>query len=205
MAHETGGLALINAQRIEALDSIGADVSQYYWVGFNPAWEADDSFHEIRLEHVNPALAVRTRTGYADTSRNTEIVMAMERALYFGGGSGSEFPVEIGEIERKGRREITVPVTVSIPLSRMNLQRGDDGTYVAQMALFMVALDDEGGLVEIPVEQLVITVTGEPRADSMARYSTTIELRRRDHNLVIAVADFHSETNLTQTVRIEPE
>ena len=103
------------------------------------------------------------------------------------------------------RREITVPITVSIPLGRMNLQRGDDGTYVAQMALIMVALDDEGGRVEIPVEQLVITVTGEPRADTMARYTTTIELRRRDHNLAIAVADFHSNTNLTRAVRIEPD
>ena len=51
----------------------------------------------------------------------------------------------------------------------------------------------------------MITVTGEPRADTVARYSTTIELRRRDHNLAIAVADFHSETTLTQTARIAPD
>ncbi len=130
MAQETGGLALINAQRIDALD-------------------------------------------------------------------------EIGEVERKGRREITVPVTVSIPLSRMSLQPGEDGTLVAQLALIMVALDDEGGRIDIPAQQLVLTVTGEPRADTMARYETTIELRRRDYNLAIAVVDFHSETTLTRAVRIE--
>lgn len=206
MADETGGLALINSQRIEALPQIGADVDSYYWLGFTPTWDADDEFREIRLEPANPELRARTRAGYRDISRPTQVAMAIERSLYFGGGvSEAELPIEVGEIEREGRRDINVPLTISVPLSQFNLLENDDGSYVAQIALIVTAIDEEGAKVDIPIEQLVLTVSGQPRADTMGRYTKTLDLRRRGHTIAVALADFHSDATLVRTIRIEPE
>ena len=72
LAHETGGLAMINALRVSALAEAVADTRTYYWLGFEPPRNEDDEGHEVEVRvDGRPKLRVRSRRSYLDMSRST--------------------------------------------------------------------------------------------------------------------------------------
>ena len=55
LAGQTGGLAMLNGQRISAFDEVAADVRSYYWLGFTPQWQGNDEIHDIQVELADPS------------------------------------------------------------------------------------------------------------------------------------------------------
>ena len=73
LARETGGTALINAERINAFARVAADTRTYYWLGFSPRRDWDDERHTLDVELSNPEFRTRLRSGFLDSSRSTEV------------------------------------------------------------------------------------------------------------------------------------
>ena len=123
LAHETGGLAMINALRNTALAQAAADTRAYYWLGFEPPRNEDDEGHEVELRvDGRPELRVRSRRSYLDMSRSTEVTMLVEGALLFGGAPGFQtLGVHLGAPERARFRKIQVPMKVTIQLDQVQL------------------------------------------------------------------------------------
>ena len=71
LAHETGGLALLNGQRVSALDEVAADLRSYYWLSLTPELSLDDEIYDLEVRLNDPQLQVRTRSSYRDASRLT--------------------------------------------------------------------------------------------------------------------------------------
>jgi VWFA-related protein len=84
LAEQTGGRAMINGRRSEALRRMADDVGSYYWLGFAPAGAGDDRRHDIRVEVSGRRLAVRARDSYLDLSHATDEAMRLEGMLLFG-------------------------------------------------------------------------------------------------------------------------
>jgi VWFA-related protein len=81
LARETGGQALLDSDRLEALTRIDADTRAYYSLGFSPAWRADDQRHKIRVELRRRGPDVRSRAGFSDLSEKAEAARKTESML----------------------------------------------------------------------------------------------------------------------------
>lgn len=203
VAAATGGEALINAAREHALQRAFEDTRSYYWIGFSPSNKGDNERHDVRLTPKRKDLRVRTRTDYLDLSRDAEATMAVESTLLFGlpPGTGT-LKADVGEATRSGRR-MRVPLTVYLPVDAFTLLP-QGKRFVMGVELRFAVQDDRGARAPIPVVPLQLTLKEQPPAGAVIPYETSLELRRRDHDLVIGAHDPVTGRLLSTTVHVSP-
>ena len=192
------------SQRAEQ-ESAQADTRSFYWLGFTPSRERNDSHREIEVEVRHRGMKVRTRGGYSDLAKETEVAMAVESALLFGlPASSGSLRMEFGAPRRAGRGKIELPVTVHIPIDEISLLQVAEGTYEAQLAIRIAVLDEQGQQSEIPNIALQVRREELPAPGETIAYETTLRLRRKPHDLLIAVYDEASGELLSATAEIGP-
>jgi VWFA-related protein len=189
IARATGGEALLNARRLEALPRAEGQTRSYYWIGFVPTWQGDDARHRVEVEVRQAGLQARTRSGYVDFSRRSEVSAAVESTLLFGSGPGERpLALTVGAPERSGGQRMRLPIVLELPTNELTwLPAG--GEQVSELELRVAAIDDKGGRSEIPVVPVRIAVPGDREPAARARYETTLELRRTRNRIVVAVYD----------------
>jgi VWFA-related protein len=204
LAGETGGKALLGADRESVLRAAVSDTRSYYWLGFTPDRAWDDRAHDIRVGVANEGLEVRSRSGFQDVSRATEVSMAVESALLFEALPASpELTVELGTPRRAGLQKVEVPVSLVLPLSAVTfLPRGS--AWVAQLELRFAVADEGFHQAEIPVLPVALESATPPAAEQRWRFSTTLKLRRRPQELMVAVYDPPSGRILSRRVHLDP-
>ncbi|MFP5286490.1 MAG: VWA domain-containing protein [Thermoanaerobaculia bacterium] len=189
VARETGGKALINGGRAEALATAEADTRSYYWLGFTPQRERNDKRHDIQVEVTRPGLQVRSRDNYFDLSRKSEVSMIVESALLFGNPPGAAtMPMQVGKPVASGRKEIEVPVSLAIPVSSITLVPYE-GKYVAELELRISVLDAKGNRADVPVIPIRMSTEKEPPKEGYVRYDTRLKLRKIGQHLLLAIFD----------------
>lgn len=189
VARQTGGKALINGGRAEALATAEADTRSYYWLGFTPQRERNDKRHDIQVEVTRPGLTVRSRDNYFDLSRKSEVSMIVESALLFGNPPGAAtMPIQVGKPVASGRKEIEVPVSLAIPVSSITLVPYE-GKYVAELELRISALDEKGNRADVPVIPIRMSTEKEPPKEGYVRYDTRLKLRKIGQHLLLAIFD----------------
>ncbi|MEE8366883.1 MAG: VWA domain-containing protein, partial [Thermoanaerobaculia bacterium] len=200
LADESGGRALINGQRISAFDEVVGDVRSYYWIGFSPDWARDNERHEIRLEVDHEDLSVRARQGFPDLSPQSQTALAVQSSLLFGKAGGSDaLQVKLGEAQKGKKGKLNVPVTISIAASELvAVER--DGQWVSEVDLFIAAMDEGGGLAEVPPIPLVFSSSRRPKANDKFIYNTTLIVRKKTTELAIAVYDRNGDKRLTRVL-----
>jgi VWFA-related protein len=192
LAGETGGRAAVNSARLEALDRMAEDTRSYYWLGFTPAWKADDRHHRIEVEARRPGLRVRARSGFTDLSRRTEMAMSTEGLLLF--GPKPETPerqlirVEMGKPARAGLSTVKVPVTLSIPAEALTLVPVSGG-YAAEASLSVGAIDRWGSRSDLPVQTVRLNFDRQPKPGDIVRYRTTVRMSRGRQQVVFTLRD----------------
>src|SRR5436305_2016365 len=188
IAAETGGRALLNSARLEALPTAVADVRSYYWLGFTPNWERNDHRHKVEVAVLRPDLAVRSRNSFLDLSHKAEVGLRLESALLFGRlPDAVEMPMRLGvPASVKGLTEI--PVTLGLPVEAMTVVPVD-GRFRSHLELHAAAGDDNGNRSDVPVLPLDLTAAKVPKAGGFVRYDTKIKIRGKAKHLVVAVYD----------------
>jgi VWFA-related protein len=208
LARETGGRAALNSARLEALERMAADTGTYYWLGFTPAWRADDRRHRIELRARRPGLTVRSRSGFSDLSRRTEMAMSTEGLLMFGGSAGQapegqRIRVEMGQPRRTGLSAISVPVVLHVPAEALTAVPAAGG-YVMEATLSLGALDRWGARSDLPVVPLRLMVDRQPRPGDVLRYRTVLKMRRAEQRLVFTLRDSLSGEMLWANLDYKP-
>lgn len=189
LATETGGKALLNGQREEVLARVTEDTRSYYWIGFAPTWQGDDTSHKVALSTRVANLRIRNRAGFVDFSARSETSMAVESVLLFGEGPRSQpLAVELGAPKRVSGNKMNVPVTLRIPLGMLTILPTGTG-FSAEVELRIAALDERGGRSDIPVIPIRLDLAGKPPAGAYYTYTTIVQLRRARNELVLAVSD----------------
>jgi VWFA-related protein len=202
MAVETGGRALIDGTSLSAFDRVISDTRSYYWLGFTPEWKGNDKAHDIRLKVTRPGLKIRSRKGFLDFSRQTEVSYVTESALLFGDLPGaSNLGVEFGPLPEKGKRRLEIPIRLSIPLDQVAMLPVGD-TYIAELELRIGVLDETGNRNEMPVIPVTLEGKVAPEPGSHAIYETAIKMRKQAHDIVISIYDPLSDTVMAATGRI---
>lgn len=203
IARDTGGKPLLFGKRTDVLDTVTQDTRAYYWLGFTPERLRDDSKYKLEVEVLRPGLEVRSRRSYRDLSRASEVGMLAQSALLFGTDDKS-FDVEVGTPARSGFRRMTVPVRIAIPASAITMLPYDDDTFVADLELRVAATDPTGAQSAMPMVPMRLEEEGEPDDDARFYYEADLELRRLQHDLVVAVHDTASGAVLTRVVSVTP-
>jgi VWFA-related protein len=206
LARATGGRAFLNSRRLQVFQKAAEDTSSYYWLGFSPAWRADDRQHAVQLEVRRPGLTIRTRNGYADLSAETAEALRNESFLLFGGDGASSrnLWVEIGTPRRISMMIMEVPVRLAFPAALLDLEKsGDDWTAEGQ--LLLGALDIWGVRSDLPVIPLRHRFREAPEPDDLVRYRTTLRMRRVDQKLVLQVSAPRRGTLLWKELELGPK
>ncbi|HEX3126096.1 MAG TPA: VWA domain-containing protein [Thermoanaerobaculia bacterium] len=206
-ARETGGKALINGMRAEALQTAESDTRSYYWLGFTPERQRNDKRHDIQVDVLREGLKVRSRDNYFDLAKNTEVSMMVESALLFGNPPGAaSMPIQVGKPVAKGRREIEVPITLAIPLSSMTVVP-IDGKHVAELELRISVLDEKGNRSAVPVIPIRLTADKPPSESpgQYVRYDTTLKMRKIRQHLIAAIYDPLSGKITTAEADVVPD
>lgn len=203
VALQTGGRVVTSVKQ-EVFRQVVADSGTYYWLGFTPSWQGNDRNHSIRVESKRPGVTMRARTGFPDLSKKTENARKAESVLLFGGDlADRRLKVVLGKARPLGRWEIELPVTVGVPVEALALTPSGRG-YVAEAPLAVAALDGQGGRAEIPLARLRVTVKEVPKAGGLARFETTLRLRRVPQRLVFTVRDEVNGDTMWQEVAFAP-
>lgn len=192
LAQETGGRAAVNSARLEALERMAEDTRSYYWLGFTPAWRADDRHHRIEVDVRRPGLRVRARNSFTDMSRRTEMAMSTEGLLLF--GPKEETPgrqlikVEMGTPQRAGLSTVKVPVTLSIPAESLTLVPVAGG-FAAEASLSVGALDRWGSRSDMPMQTVRLNFPRQPKPGDIVRYRTQVKMSRGRQQIVFTLRD----------------
>ncbi len=204
LANETGGRALLNSNRDRLLEEVVADTRSYYWLGFSPVRNGDDQRHEIEVRVKRPGLKVRSRGDYFDFSREREVTLAVESALYFGAPpSVQPLGVKLGRGRRSGLRTMLTPLDVLIPADAVTILPGPGG-FVGQLELRVAVLDEDGATTDTPVIPLNLELAERPPAGALLSYSTQLKLRRKKHTLVVAIYDIATGGILSSSLEVSP-
>jgi len=202
LAAETGGRAAINSARLSAMKRAEEDTRSYYWLGFSPAWKADDRRHSIELEVRRPGLAVRARNGFSDLSPATLADMETENLLLFGVPQDSlaaaRLDVEMGEPRKTGWQAIELPVTLVFPASALATGPETD------LVLSVGALDKYGARSELPQVHIKVSLPEGTEADTPVRSQVTLKLRKTQQRLVFQVRDPETGSSLASEVSFQP-
>ncbi|HEV7503789.1 MAG TPA: VWA domain-containing protein [Thermoanaerobaculia bacterium] len=187
LARATGGRLLIPADNAVFREAV-ADSGTYYWLGFTPAWKADDRGHHVTVEVRKPGLAVRSRSGFSDLSHRTEAAMKAESVLLFGGASDDHrLIVELGEPKRDGGA-FEVPVTLGVPVEALSLTPKGKG-YLAVVPLAVSTEEADGRRANLSGPQLKVQIAALPQAGTYARFQTVVRLRDPKQRLIFSVHD----------------
>lgn len=130
--------------------------------------------------------------------------MAVESALLFGDGAASDgvLRVAVGDPQRSGIGRVKVPLSVDVPMDQVTLLPAGDRWQVV-LELRVAVRDAGGATADVPVIPITLTTDTQPVPGQFGRFETTVELRRADHDLVVAVFDPASGTLLTSPARVE--
>jgi VWFA-related protein len=201
LARITGGAAVSPLDN-HVLRDVARDTGTAYWLGFTPAWKADDRGHRFTVELRRPGLSVRSRRGFSDLSQRSRDALKAESVLRFGGERGDRrLLVKLGERRRQGR-EFEVPVALGVPVEALTLTQQAGGDYVAEIPMAFAALDEVGGRSETRARLRLIVPT-LPKAGTYARFQTVIRLRDLKQRLVFTVPDAASGRTIFGEVSFE--
>ena len=203
-AEQTGGKALLNGLGSQLLQVVESDTRSYYWLGFTPSWQGNDKRHKVEVEVLKPGLRVRSREDFLDLSHKAETSMMVESAMLFGSGpNAAPLAIEVGQPVASGRREMEVPVALSIPVDAVSFVQLY-GKYAAELELRVAAVDTGGNRAAVPVLPVTLRAETQPKAGTSVRYETRLKLRRLPHHLTLAIFDPLSGKILTGQTDVLP-
>lgn len=193
MAGETGGKAILNSAWQDAFERVATDTSSYYWLGFTPQWKADGSHHEIKLEVRRPGLAVRSRSGFSDLSRETEAQVQAESLLLYGhSASERHLAVTPGVLRRVSFLRRELPVTVEVPADALAPQV-EEGLWSLVGTLSIAILEKGGENPHWRTLPVHFKSNGLPPAGATTSVQTILKLPRSTARVVFAVGGEHGE------------
>ena len=189
LAVQTGGKALLNGSRGTAFARVVEDTRTYYWLGFSPTWQENDSRHKVRVKVRQRGPKVRARKSFLDLSEKTRITMLTESTLLFRDTPDSlPLTASVGPSERRGFGKREVPLTVNIPVSEVTFLPTEAG-YTSELELRLAVVDENGNRADIPVVPITYETERLPEGQEVATYETRVLMRKKQHDVVVSLYD----------------
>jgi VWFA-related protein len=206
LAAPTGGRAESGSTR-NWFPNLLADASSYYFLGFTPSWPQGGAPHPTEVTMRRPDLRAQLRKSVADVSPHELISRRAEAALLFPQLTTADptkptMKAELGKPQVIGAL-VNLPVLITLPIAA--LQVSDlGGTYQADAPLAGVTIDSHGQRAKLHPSLLRFNLPSLPPAEGIARFRTTLQLRRIKQRLVLAVPDARTGEVMTVEIAFNP-
>ncbi len=195
MAEETGGRAIINANRVMPdLLRVAADLRNYYALGYMPVLAGGGAYHRIEVIWKNKprGAEVRYRKGYRDKTLESRMIEGTLSALNL---NMLENPlgVRIHNLppKRRGDGNYDVPLVIEVAWEDLTLIPRD-GVHHGRIQLWMAARDDKDRATAPQLTELNIAVPADRLGEiegSSWRYGLELTMESGYHDLGIGLRD----------------
>jgi len=208
LAHDTGGVPLLNSGSVDHLLTLLArDFENYYSLGFPSPHRGDGKRHRVRIEVKRDGVQTRFVESYRDKSAEERMTdQTLASLLHDVGENPLDVQVEIGKESRiKGKKGYVVPLLVKVPMSKLMLLPEDD-EHLGRLSIYIAVADDRGRLsepqkidvpVRIPNQQLLGALS------QTAAYAAQIRMRPGEQKLAVGVRDEVAAVGSTLNLNIE--
>lgn len=195
MAEETGGRAVINANRVMPdLLKIADDFRNYYSLGYMPLGLGSGRYRriEVRWKDKPRGASVRFRRGYRDKTVESRMIEGTMSALNL---NMQENPlgVRVENLPAKRRSDGNFDVPVLIEVAWKDLAMiPRDGAHHGRIHLWLAAKDEADRVTEPQLTELTITVPDDrfgELADGHWRYGLEVTLEAGYHDVGIGLRD----------------
>ena len=130
--------------------------------------------------------------------------MMVESSLLFGSPpSATPLVAMFGTPVRAGRGKVIVPLRIEVPVAELIFLPVQDGLR-AEIELHVAVLDEQGKTAEIPVMPLTVGARVPPRQGQSMAFDTTITMRKRKHDVVVALYDQLSGKIISTKMEVDP-
>ena len=202
LANQTGGRALLNDLRLEALGRAIEDTRSYYWLGFQVDSNGNDQRHRVRVETRQKGLRVRARRNYIDLSRQSEVAMTTEAALYLQESDDFGLAVTVGPTRESRRGQVEVSLELSIPVDELTLVPVSQG-WAAVLDISLLVRDDRANVSDLETIPVNLLAKTEPQPGARTLYELWVTLADQSTDLAVTIRDKASENTLTTFTRID--
>ena len=195
MAEETGGRAIINANRVTPdLLRVATDLRNYYALGYMPDLAGAGAYHRIEVTWKNKprGAEVRYRKGYRDKTLESRMIEGTLSALNL---NMLENPlgVRIHNLppKRRGDGNYDVPLVIEVAWEDLTLIPRD-GVHHGRIQLWMAARDDKDRATAPQLTELNIAVPADRLGEIESgtwRYGLELTMESGYHDLGIGLRD----------------
>lgn len=195
MAEETGGRAVINANRVMPdLLKIADDFRNYYSLGYMPTTADTGRYYriEVRWKDRPRGASVRFRKGYRAKTIESQMFEGTKSALNLNMQT-NPLGVQVDSLPAKRRADgnFDVPVVIAVPWKELALIPRD-GAHHGRIQLWLAAKDEEGRATEPQRTELTIAVP-EDRVSEIEngswRYGVEVTMEAGYHDLGVGLRD----------------
>jgi VWFA-related protein len=195
LAEETGGRTMLNvSQPAAALETMTADLSSYYSIGYRPQRPADDRDHKVEVKVKRKGLDARYRHWYQDKPVSEAVADRTAATMAFGTEENPlEAALEFGQQTPTNpeKTSFVVPVRVRVPIGKLYLEPKGDKRE-GRLRLFVVA-SGEGKVTPVRETKVVkVTVPEADLASGKAKeytYEVRITLEGGSYTIGVGVRD----------------
>lgn len=194
LADETGGKAILNANRIlPDLLEMGSDFKNYYSLGFSPQTAGDGRYHSIEVKLKDPkGLEVRHRSGYRHKSTESQMIDGTLSALNLDlQDNPLRAEVRFGTPTRRSDGNFDIPIDLLVPFEQLTLLE-QDGTYYGQLRVWFAAKDESDRSTEahqIPVDIRIPSDRIGETAGRTYTYSLELVMESGYHDFAVGMRD----------------
>ena len=190
LAHETGGIALLNTNDFDrGLSRVYQAVSTYYTVGVNLSSLPTAKYEEVRVEVSRPGVTVRARRGF-EARPERDIVRDRAMATMETDLSYNAIPIQIQTKPATPDKKLySLPVTVLVPAASLTFTPEGDKAN-ARAEFYIGAVDDKGGRSEVNHQEGSFQVpVGEVNGSALLRFEAQLQTKKGNYRVVVNVRD----------------
>jgi VWFA-related protein len=174
MAKDTGGVAILNTNDIEAgLEKIKNDLMFYYTLGYKSLYQDDNKFHSInvKLKGLKEDYDVRVRQGFKQASEEEKIKESVTSGLFLRRQNNAlGLRVQIMPVESMViSKNLRLTLKLLIPIKNLVLNP-DKRNYKGEIKVYVSLKDAEGKLSPIQELSEEIKIPGKDYDQALKSY-----------------------------------
>ena len=185
----TGGMYLPSGDILASLQTIDMATANFYSLGYSPDHNGDREYHTIKVRVKRPGVRVSNRVGYFDETPEDRLEQMLRARMKFDDGFGSiPVKVEVGEAAA-AERDLIVPVTGTMPISRITVIP-QDANFVGKVHVYCAVFDDHGNNIGFSHQVKKLTMSAdEVSSPGDFRYTVKVHLKPGAFTIVITLRD----------------
>lgn len=201
MAQETGGLAIVNSNKINVdLEKITEDLNNYYSLGYVSLNRREGEYHTLRVElaGVEEGYDLRVRQGYVWLSQEEKIRDAVFSRLFLERPDNPmNLRIQVLPVEKIPLSDkLRLTLKILIPLKNLSLYQQNGGA-VGQIKLYIFLMDAKGQISpchELSEEIKIPKQDYEIALKSVYPYLAEMHVSPGQYTISLAVKDVYGET-----------